>query len=158
MGRLQEISGKFRRLFTRAADVPRVLIAEDDESVRVLCAAAVMRAGFMPETAADGREALTKLEEGDFDYVAVLLDLGMPFVHGSTLVNVIEKRRPDLLRRLIVMTGAHEAALDSLFGRVAAVLRKPVTVDQIQSAVRSCTMRETMIAATAVGEATLRVN
>jgi DNA-binding NtrC family response regulator len=156
MGRLESITGKLRR-FLGVQSEPRVLVAEDDESVRVLCAAALSRAGYAVVQAADGREALQKLEEGG-DFVAVLLDLGMPYVHGSTVINVIERRRPDLLRRLIVMTGVHEAAVDPFFGRVGAVMRKPLTVEQIQAVVRRCSMNETMLAAaTVAGETTARV-
>jgi DNA-binding NtrC family response regulator len=140
----EKITGKFRKLFGGARDVPRVLIAEDDDSVRELCSAALSREGYLVETAADGREALAKLEHGD--YVAVLLDLSMPFVHGSTVVSMVERRRPDLLRRLIVITGMHEAALDPFFGRVGAVMRKPLTLDQLRSVVRRCCMNETMLA------------
>jgi DNA-binding NtrC family response regulator len=150
---LEGISGKFRSLFSRKE--PRVLVAEDDDSVRTLCAAALSRDGYAVDSVANGRDALAKLENGD--YVAVLLDLGMPFVHGSTVISMIEQRRPDLLRRVIVMTGVHEAVLDPIFGHVGAVLRKPLTVEQIQSVVRRCCMNEAMAAVTAAGDATVRV-
>jgi len=115
---------------------PLVLCADDDESVRVLCASTLARAGYSVDMATNGREALEKIEQND--YAAVLLDLSMPYIHGSTVLSVIGKTKPELLRRTAVITGAPDAAIDPLYGTVGAVLRKPLTLDSITTIVRHC--------------------
>jgi DNA-binding NtrC family response regulator len=107
----------------------KVLVADDDENVRALCATALLRAGYEVEAATNGREALGKLDV--YDYHAVLLDLGMPFVHGSTLLSIIGQTKPALLRRVLVMTGAPDGAVDPLIGVVGAILRKPLTLESV---------------------------
>jgi two-component system nitrogen regulation response regulator GlnG len=111
----------------------RVLIADDDDAVRALCTEALRRAGYGVETAADGRDALAKLEL--HDYHALLLDLSMPYVHGATLLSILGQTRPEMLRRVLVITGASEAAIDPMIGIVGAVLRKPLSVETLIHAV-----------------------
>ena len=115
---------------------PLVLCADDDDDVRALCASSLARAGYAVDTASNGREALEKIDQND--YAAVLLDLGMPFIHGATVLSVIGKTKPEILRRTAVITGAPDGAIDPLYGTVGAVLRKPLTLDSITTIVRHC--------------------
>jgi CheY-like chemotaxis protein len=106
-----------------------VLIADDDPDVRALCTTALTRAGYQVEVAADGRDALTMLDHND--YHAVLLDLSMPFVHGATLLSILGQTKPEMLRRVLVITGASDAAIDPMIGVVGAILRKPLTIEAL---------------------------
>lgn len=123
------------RVFHTQAD-PQVLCADDDPNVRALCVAALRRAGYEVDEAADGREARQKLEQKE--YAAVLLDLAMPYLHGVTLLSIVEKEKPDIMRRIIVVTGVSDAAITDVQSRVGAVLRKPLSVDTIVHAVVEC--------------------
>src|SRR5437660_4340152 len=123
----------------RAGGAPRVLCADDDADVRDLCSIALSKAGFALDTAANGREALEKLQ--DNDYGAILLDLAMPSVHGATILSVLHRERPELLRRIIVVTGMPDAVVNGVRVPVAAVLRKPLSIDALISEVNQCLAR-----------------
>ena len=120
----------------RAVGGPRVLCADDDRDVRDLCAVALSKAGFVTDVASNGREALEKLEE--HDYAAVLLDLHMPSVHGATILSVLQRERPEILRRIIVVTGMPDAVVNGTHYPVAAVLRKPVSIEALVAEVNNC--------------------
>jgi DNA-binding NtrC family response regulator len=107
----------------------RVLVADDDDCVRTLCVTALRREGYLVESVVDGREALKKLDHGE--YHAVVLDLGMPHVHGATVLSVIAKTRPEMLRRIIVLTGAPDAVIEPIMGLVSGILRKPADLDTL---------------------------
>jgi DNA-binding response OmpR family regulator len=124
----------------RAGGAPRILCADDDPDVRELCVVALSRAGFATDAAANGREALEKLN--DNDYAAILLDLSMPSIHGATILNVLQRERPEILRRIIVVTGMPDAVVDGVRVPVAAVLRKPVNVDALVAEVNNCLNRQ----------------
>ena len=127
-----------RRLLRRATRwvaPPVVLCAEDDEDLRNLYVAALERAGFVTEVSTNGRDALQKIEK--YYYSAILLDLGMPYLHGSTLLALLSKKEPDLLRRLIIVTGASDAVLADVNATVGSVLKKPVRLDSLVDAVRT---------------------
>ena len=115
---------------------PVVLCAEDDENVRTLYVKALTRAGFVTEVSSNGRDALEKIEK--YYYSAILLDLGMPYLHGATLLALLQKNNPDLLQRLIIVTGASDAMLADVRAKVSGVLRKPVTSDELIAAVKVC--------------------
>ena len=123
----------------RAVGSPRVLCADDDPGIRDLCAIALTKAGFVTEFATNGREVLEKLHIND--YAAILLDLAMPSVHGATILNVLQRERPELLRRVIVVTGMPDAVVDGVRVSVAAVLRKPVSIDALISEVNQVLSR-----------------
>jgi two-component system, OmpR family, alkaline phosphatase synthesis response regulator PhoP len=134
--RLQQFADRARRAFHGHVDEsPRVLCADDDESTRVLCAAALTRSGFEVDMAANGREAIDQIEK--VRYSAVLLDLGMPHIHGTTVLSMIRKTQPDLLQRVVVITGAADAALLGT-DDVRAILRKPFGTERLLAAVHDC--------------------
>src|SRR5216110_1274227 len=101
-----------------------LLVVDDDPAITRLCKLALERAGFRVETASNGRDALECIES--YDYAAIVLDLQMPFMHGATLLALLGRDKPELLRKVIVMTALPEAALADVRGAVAAVLRKPI--------------------------------
>jgi CheY-like chemotaxis protein len=79
----------------------RLLLVEDEvDSRRIL--AALLQTTFDIVEAADGADAITKLEGADF--AAVLTDLAMPVVDGVMLVGWIEVHRPKLLPCTFVVT------------------------------------------------------
>ena len=116
--------------------MPRVLIADDEESMRTLVARAVAMDGHDTVTAEDGAEALEILnrEQGAFDLL--LTDIKMPVMDGIALALAAGRNHPEI--PIMLMTGyadqrerAHE--LDALLHDVIA---KPFSVDQIKGAVR----------------------
>lgn len=111
----------------------RVLVADDDDCVRTLCVTALRREGYHVESAADGRAALAQLDRND--YHAVVLDLGMPHIHGATVLSVLTQTKPEMLRRVAVLTGAPEGAIAPLIGSVGAILRKPVDLEVLMRVV-----------------------
>ena len=135
---LNHFASRLRRVFqgTVGPYVPLVLCADDDPAIRQLCAAALSKAGYGTDEASDGREVLEKIK--NHRYAAILLDLTMPYVHGTTLLNVLEREQPEVLRRVIVLTGAPEGVLEGLSKSVSAVLRKPVQLDLLLSTVNDC--------------------
>lgn len=140
----------------RAVGAPRVLCADDDPAVRELCSVALTKAGFVTEVAANGREALEKIQ--DNEYAAILLDLSMPSVHGATVLSLVQREKPEILRRIIVVTGMPDAVVDSLHQQVAAILRKPVSLDALLAEVNNCSSRQPKRrGADGAGEATVRL-
>ncbi len=134
--RIQQPADLARRALHSHNDVaPRVLCADDDEAVRTLCAAALSRSGFEVDMADNGRDVIDQLEKRD--YAAVLLDLGLPHIHGATVLSMIRRSKPDLLRRVVVITGASDAALTGTED-VHVVLKKPLAAGRLLQAVHDC--------------------
>jgi two-component system, OmpR family, alkaline phosphatase synthesis response regulator PhoP len=115
----------------------KILVVDDDDSIRSLVERVLRREHFEVETARDGQEAILKLAQGD--YATVLLDLMMPRVDGHGVLRFLETERPAEKPWVIVMTanmaGAHATANAS---PVFRVLSKPFDIQQLISHVKEC--------------------
>jgi len=90
---------------------PRILIVDDDSSIRTLLSVVASRSGVESDVAADGVEAMQKLHEGTYDLI--VLDLSMPRMNGFDLVRELRGRSPR--PAVIVLTALperHYGALD----------------------------------------------
>jgi CheY-like chemotaxis protein len=82
-----------------------VLVVDDEEPIRTALQRYFQRHGWAVDEAEDGGAGLDKLL-GDGDaYDLILTDLKMPRVSGIELHDRLARERPQLFRRLIVMTG-----------------------------------------------------
>ena len=113
----------------------RILVAEDEEPVRTLVARALTEAGHDAVAAADGAEALDRLqrEPGGFDLL--LADIKMPVMDGIALALAVARDHPGL--PILLMTGYADqreraAGLEAL---VCDVIAKPFSVAEIKFAV-----------------------
>jgi len=114
----------------------RILIAEDEEALRALCARALTSEGHDVETACDGRAALDLLvgEEGHFDLL--LTDVRMPVMDGIALALTAARKRPELA--ILLMTGyadQRERARD-IDPLIYDVIPKPFSVADLRAAVQ----------------------
>jgi two-component system cell cycle response regulator CpdR len=115
--------------------MPRVLIADDEESMRALVARAIAMDGHQTVTAQDGAEALEILtrEEGAFDLL--LTDIQMPIMDGIALALTAARDFPRLT--ILLMTGfADQRERASNLSAIAHdVITKPFSVADIRTAV-----------------------
>jgi CheY-like chemotaxis protein/anti-anti-sigma regulatory factor len=118
----------------RGGSVFRLLVVDDEDSVRVTTAAILEQEGYAVETASDGREALEKVAHGGFDLV--LTDLRMEDMDGITLLHELQTKYPQLVT--IVLTGyaTIESSIDALRQGVYDYLVKPCVVDDLKRTVR----------------------
>ncbi len=110
----------------------RVLVVEDDEPTQKLIEALMKRDGHVPTITSTATEALQLLGESEFD--VIVLDLMMPRVAGTTVIEVLEQQQ----RRtpIVVCSAAGTSMLDALQGGlVHAVVRKPFDIDELSAAV-----------------------
>ncbi len=106
-----------------------ILCVDDDPAVLALCSAALTRAGLEVDAVPNGWEALKRINERV--YSAVLLDLVLPSLHGRTVVSMIQQSHPEIIPRLIIMTGLSDGAIGDLYGKVGGILRKPLKIDSL---------------------------
>jgi two-component system cell cycle response regulator CpdR len=115
--------------------MPKVLIADDEESMRTLVARAIAMDGHQTVTARDGAEALEILirEDGAFDLL--LTDIQMPVMDGIALALSAARDFPDLT--ILLMTGYADQRerASNLNALVHDVVTKPFSVADIRTAV-----------------------
>ncbi|MGO8732094.1 MAG: response regulator [Terriglobia bacterium] len=80
-----------------------VLIIEDEPSMRNVIYVLLAGLGCQGDIARDGRQALAMIEKESFD--AVLLDLRCSEMPPGEMVSAIKELRPNLVGRVLVITG-----------------------------------------------------
>ncbi|GAC1438778.1 MAG: hypothetical protein NVSMB68_10410 [Thermoanaerobaculia bacterium] len=116
---------------------PRILVADDDQSIRQLVCTIVKREKFDVDCVADGFEAIEKLKE--HEYAVILLDLMMPRIDGFGVIEYLKENTP-LHKPIVLVVSAYA---DQKFKQVdatvvAGVLRKPFEVAELGSLIRLC--------------------
>lgn len=84
-----------------SAEGRRILVVDDEASIRDLCARVLQRAGFAVVTAGGGEEAVDRLREETFD--AVISDIRMPGVSGLEVLDAAKQTSPEI--RVVLITG-----------------------------------------------------
>jgi CheY-like chemotaxis protein len=122
---------------TARKDDPQVLIVDDDLSIRQLLTTIVKRERLRVDLAADGKEAIAKLQE--HEYSVILLDLMMPHVDGFGVIDYLRAHPQSTKPVVLVITAYADQRFKQVDPNVVAgVLRKPFEVAEIGSLVRLC--------------------
>ncbi|MET0365676.1 MAG: cell cycle two-component system response regulator CpdR [Sphingobium sp.] len=119
----------------------RILLAEDDESMRTYLARALERSGYEVVAVADGRQAVPHIEADHFDLL--LTDIVMPEMDGIELAQHAAAVAPDT--RIMFITGF--AAVTLKAGKAvpqAKVLSKPFHLRDLVLEVERMFGNETM--------------
>ena len=115
---------------------PRVLIVEDDHATREALQRILEREGLAVQSVADGEKAVGALETGRFE--AIVLDLGLPKMSGTDVMEYIASTNPQLLASVIVVTGLELREIRKLFPEICETLAKPVQPKRLLDLVRRC--------------------
>ncbi len=113
----------------------RVLIADDEESMRLLVARAIAMDGHEIVTAEDGAEALEILNRDNGAFDLLLTDIKMPVMDGIALALAVARDFPRLT--VLMMTGFADQRerASGLEAIVHDVITKPFAVADIRTAV-----------------------
>jgi excisionase family DNA binding protein len=112
----------------------RVLVVDDEASIRDLLAKTLALADFDVDTASDGPSALDRLRDAGTEYGLLIADLKMPGMDGLALIRQVKRASPNL--PIIIITGfsTESAAIEAVNLGVAGYLTKPFRVPQVLAA------------------------
>ena len=115
----------------------RVLVVDDDQSIRQLVCTIVERERFDVDSAADGAEAIELLKKNS--YSVILLDLMMPRVDGFGVIEFLKDHQGASKPIVLVITAYADQKFKEVDPTVVAgVIRKPFEVADLGNLVRLC--------------------
>jgi DNA-binding NtrC family response regulator len=114
--------------------VSRILVVDDESSVRDLAVEILRRSGYRPQGVASATHALEALDRQSFDLV--VSDVVMPEMTGVELLSELRARWHEL--PVVLMTGGSpdpERTTNALRAGATWVLHKPFSHDELRTAV-----------------------
>ncbi len=116
---------------------PRVLIIDDEPSIRAALRRFFARRGWQVDEAEDGSEGLSLMLSGKVEYTVVISDLKMPGCSGVELHDHVAAVAPEILDRLIFSTGdvASRDAAEFVQRTRCTVMQKPFELRALEGVV-----------------------
>lgn len=108
----------------------RILIVDDNPNMSSLLAEMLEVFEYESIRAADGLEAIDKIEQDDFDLV--ITDMRMPKMSGLDLLQKIKEKRPDMPVVVISGYALDEEGNDILSSQADGFLNKPFKMSDIE--------------------------
>ena len=112
------------------------LVVEDDPDTRALLKSLIEALGCKVDLANDGEAALACLAHCSYD--VILLDIVLPKISGTAVMDILFERDPEALGRVIVVTGLNVEEIRKLFPTVCHALAKPVMPKRLMDSVHKC--------------------
>jgi len=129
--------------------VKRILIVDDEPSIRKVLAAHLKKFGYDVETAEDGPAAVARLEAELFHLV--VSDLRMPGMDGMALLAWVLERCPGLPVILITAHGTVDTAVEAIKRGAFDYVTKPFDKDELQAVIAKALSVEEATSARATG-------
>lgn len=108
----------------------RILVVDDDESLRRVTEVQLQQGGYQVLTAASGQEALELLQKRPFELV--ITDLKMPGMSGVELLKRIRTDYPELVVIMVTAFGTIETAVEAMRAGAYDYVTKPVHIEELK--------------------------
>src|SRR3954451_7547302 len=124
-------------------NIGRILVVEDDESLRRVTRAQLEKCGYDTAVACDVQEALELLEKEPRDLI--ITDLNLPGASGMELLKHVRLEYPETTVVVVTAYGTIETAVDSMRAGAYDYITKPVHPDELRALVTRVLERRQLI-------------
>ena len=126
----------------------RVLVVDDEQSLRKVLAATLQREGYEVQVAVDGEEALAALDRDGAD--VVVTDLVMPRMDGLSLLRKVVARHPDVPVIVVTAHGRVDSAVEAMKAGAFDFVTKPFENAELKSIIAKAARQSDLNARTVV--------
>jgi DNA-binding response OmpR family regulator len=112
----------------------RVLVVDDDETIRNTMKAILEDEGYIVDLAASGSEAILKTEQTTYNIA--LLDIRLPDMEGVELLKLMKDTFPRTRKIMVTGYPSMQNAIAALNKKADAYLVKPVNIDELLNTVK----------------------
>ena len=113
----------------------KILVVDDEQSLREVLSIMLKRAGYTVTSAADGEEAVELLQKEIYDLV--ITDLRMPKIDGMEVLKAVKSAAPETVVLIITAFASADSAVEAMKQGAYDYLTKPFQVDEVQLIVRN---------------------
>ena len=112
----------------------RILVVDDEPGMREFLEIMLQKDGYSVETAADGPEAIDKIEQSLFDLAIV--DIQMPVLNGIEVLKKVSEKSPDTTVIMVTAYASHETAIEAMKLGAYDYITKPFKIDEIKLVIK----------------------
>ena len=114
--------------------VARILVVDDEESIREFFEIMLKREGYQVLTASNGIEALETLNKQSADLI--ISDIQMPEMSGMEFLSKVKERDPDTVMIMITAFASTETAVEAMKLGAYDYIQKPFKIDEVKIVLR----------------------
>lgn len=112
----------------------RILVVDDDESIRKTIAAILEEKGYIVDTAENGKEAIEK-SNANF-YNLALIDIRLPDMEGTKLLTEMKETSPKMIKIIVTGYPSLQNAITAVNRGADGYLLKPVNIDSLLETIK----------------------
>ena len=113
----------------------KILIVDDEKSMRDVLSIMLKRAGYAVTEAADGPEAIAHIQKDIFDLV--ITDLKMPNMDGLEVLKAVKEASAGTVVLMMTAFASPESAVEAMKRGAFDYLTKPFQIDEVQLIIRN---------------------
>ncbi len=113
---------------------PRILVVDDDETIRTTMKVILQDEGYTVDLAATGKEAIQKTQENAYNLA--LLDIRLPDIEGVELLKLLKDNVPRTRKIMVTGYPSKQNAITALNKNADEYLLKPVDVEKLLKTVK----------------------
>ncbi len=122
---------------------PRILIVDDELSMREFLEILLQKEGFFVRSARGGKEAIELLEKDPYDLV--ICDVKMPRVSGLDVLRKAKEIDPEIVVLMITAYASAETAVEAMKQGAYDYITKPFKVDEIKLILRNALEHKSLV-------------
>jgi len=112
----------------------RILVVDDDESIRKAISTILKEKGYLVDTAENGKEAIQKTHNGFYNLA--LIDIRLPDMEGIELLTRMRETTPRMVKIIVTGFPSLQNAMEAVNRSADAYVIKPVKIDDLLNTVR----------------------
>jgi len=112
----------------------RILVIDDDESIRKTLATILEEKGYSVDTAENGKEAIKKSKAKFYDLA--LIDIRLPDIEGTKLLTVMKEATPKMVKIIITGYPSLQNAIEAVNRGADAYVLKPFNMDSVLNTIK----------------------
>ena len=113
----------------------KILVVDDEQSLREVMSIMLKRAGYDVTEASDGEQAIGQVNKDIYDLV--ITDLRMPKADGMDVLKAVKSSSPDTVVLVVTAFGTADSAVEAMKQGAYDYLTKPFQVDEVQLIIRN---------------------
>jgi DNA-binding NtrC family response regulator len=118
----------------------KILLVDDDESIRTTMIAILEDEGYEVDSAPNGKEAIRKTQEQTYNLA--LLDIRLPDMEGVELLGLMKDSIPRMRKIMVTGFPSLQNAVEAVNKSADAYLIKPVDVDKLLATVKELLQKQ----------------